>query len=145
MTIDHMRTLTRVEVIEPYKLDLAWSDGARAVVDLGQDVLRQPYVSLADPAVFRQVHLGKSGHSIEWPNGSDIGAHSLWLDTLTVTGRGDARAVFERRMRNGLTLPAAAEALGIPRGRLAAYSNGDKPVPKAIMLALRGWEALQAA
>jgi predicted transcriptional regulator len=44
-----------------------------------------------------------------------------------------------------LSLNKAAEALGISRRMVAYYSNGEKAVPKAILLACRGWEAIQAA
>ena len=34
----------------------------------------------------------------------------------------------------------AAEALGLSRRMVAYYSNGEKPVPKTVLLACRGWE-----
>lgn len=145
MTTDHMRRIVQVEVVEPFKLNLLWSDGARAVVDLSKDVLAEPFRSLSEPSFFRQVQLDDWGHAVEWPDGTDIGASSLWRDTLTLTGRDDARQILDWRLRNGLSLANAAEALGLTRRQMAQYSNGDKPVPKAILLALRGWEALQAA
>lgn len=145
MTGDHMRTIATVNAVEPFALDLTWSDGSKATVDLSSDVVRHPFTSLGDPTFFGQVALGEWGHSVEWPDGTDIGAPSLWRDTLTLTGRDDARQFLDWRMRNALSLSGAAEALGLSRRQVACYSNGDKPVPKAILLALKGWEALQAA
>ena len=37
----------------------------------------------------------------------------------------------------------AAEALGLSRRTIAYYSNGERKIPKAILLACTGWEARQ--
>jgi transcriptional regulator with XRE-family HTH domain len=57
-----------------------------------------------------------------------------------MTGHADARAFLEWRLRHGLSLTKAADALGLSRRTIAYYSNGDRPVPRAILLACRGWE-----
>lgn len=145
MNRDHMRTIRAFEIIPPYTLRLDWSDGTESVVDLTATVRTDPFRSLCDPEFFGKATLDDWGHAIEWPDGTDVGADSLWRDTLTLTGRDDARQVMDWRLRNGLDLNRAAEALGLTRRQMAAYSNGDKPVPKAVLLALKGWEALQAA
>jgi hypothetical protein len=44
-----------------------------------------------------------------------------------------------------LSLSKTAEALGISRRMAAYYSNGEKPVPRAILLACKGWEVSHAA
>ncbi len=72
-----------------------------------------------------------------------MGADSLWLETLTATGRGDVRSLLEWRLRNGLSLSSAASALGISRRSVAYYSNGEREIPKAILLACTGWEVGQ--
>jgi hypothetical protein len=43
---------------------------------------------------------------------------------------------------NHLTLDTGSDALGISRRMLAYYRCGQKPVPKAIGLAMVGWESL---
>jgi hypothetical protein len=53
--------------------------------------------------------------------------------------------VSEWRLRHGLSLTKAAEALGLSRRMVAYYANGEKSVPRAIQLACKGWEAEQAA
>ena len=60
-------------------------------------------------------------------------------------GRGDAREFLEWRLRHGLSLSGAAEALGLSRRMVAYYSNGEKPVPRAILPACKGWEVKRAA
>ena len=44
------------------------------------------------------------------------------------------------RLRNGLSLSKAAEALGLARRTVAYDSNGER-IPKAILLACKGWDA----
>jgi len=68
----------------------------------------------------------------------------LWAETLSATGRDDARRFLEWRLANGFSLTRAAEALGLSRRTVAYYSNGERRVPKAILLACAGWDALHA-
>ena len=123
-----MRTLEAVEARDGACLSLRWSDGTKAEITLP--------VKKAGP-----VELGEWGHSVVWPDGTELGADTLWLATLTVIGRDDARRFLEWRMANGLSLTKAAEALGLARRTVAYYSNGDRPVPKTVLLACKGWDA----
>ncbi|HEX3915873.1 MAG TPA: hypothetical protein VHW60_00940 [Caulobacteraceae bacterium] len=100
----------------------------------------QSSAALRDPAEFARAQLGDWGHSLVWPSGAEAGADSLWLETLSATRREDARAFLDWRLRHGLSLTAAAEALGLSRRMVAYYSNGGKAVPKTVLLACRGWE-----
>lgn len=112
------------------RLRLQWSDGTVAEVDMPQG---------QDPA---GVEVGDWGHSLVWPDGTETGADSLWLSTLDAIGRGDARRFLEWRLANGLSLSKAADALGLARRTVAYYSNGDRPVPKTVLLACKGWDAM---
>lgn len=142
---DRMRTIVDVRAIAPATLRLTWSGGVEAELDLRQVVRDPAYASLKDSQEFSAARPGEWGHSVEWPGGAALSAQSLWLETLSATGHGDARAFLEWRLRHGLSLSAAAEALGVSRRMVAYYSNGEKPLPKPILLACRGWEALHAA
>jgi Helix-turn-helix len=82
---------------------------------------------------------------VVWPSGAELGADTLWLETLSATGHPDSRAFLEWRLRHGLSLSAAAQALGISRRMVAYYSNGERPVPRPILLACKGWEVERAA
>jgi hypothetical protein len=127
--------------LESHRLALTWSDGTQAEVELGGS----PFERLADPVEFARAEIGEWGQSVTWPSGAEIGAERLWLETLSATGHADARDFLEWRLRHGLSLSKAAEALGLSRRMVAYYSNGEKAVPKSIMLACRGWEASRAA
>lgn len=139
-TIDKTRTVASVYAIGPASLHLAWNDGTVADLDLSDFLRGRAFAALRDPAEFARVEVGDWGHSLAWPSGAEIGADTLWLETLSATGHGDTRLFLEWRLRHALSLGKAADALGISRRMTAYYSSGEKPVPKPILLACRGWE-----
>ena len=145
MTNDHMRRIVSARVEDCFCVTLCWSDGTTALIDLAETVGRRPFGALADKAFFAQVAVAEWGHGLEWPGDVGISADSLWFDTLTAIGRDDTRAFLEWRYHQGLSLSKAAEALGLSRRQVAYYSNGEKAVPKSILLACRGWDAMMAA
>jgi hypothetical protein len=142
---DKTRSIVAAATRTPANVILEWSDGTRAELDLKSLLRGKSFRALRDPAEFSRVRIGEWGHSLEWPSGVELGAEFLWLETLSATGRGDARRFLEWRLRHGLSLSKAADALGLSRRMVAYYSNGEKPVPKPILLACRGWEVSHAA
>jgi hypothetical protein len=143
--LDRMRTIVSLKAAPSGSLGLEWSDGTEALIDISHVFKDRAFAGLADPAEFAGAEIGDWGQSVTWPGGAELGADTLWRETLSATGHQDARNFLEWRLRHGLSLTAAAEALGISRRMVAYYSNGEKAVPKAILLACRGWEAGQAA
>ncbi len=137
---DKTRVITAVRATGPASLHLSWSDGTTANLDLSAVLDDRAFAALRDPAEFPKVEVGDWGHSLAWPSGAELGADMLWLETLSATEHGDARAFLEWRLRHGLSLAKAADALGVSRRMVAYYSNGEKKVPKSILLACRGWE-----
>lgn len=140
-----MRTIAAVRAVKPAAVSLKWSDGTQARVELAHALQQRAFRALRDEKEFSRVRVGEWGHSIKWPSGIGFSADTLWLETLSATGHDDTRAFLEWRMRHGLSLTKAAEALGLSRRMVAYYSNGEKPVPRPILLACKGWEAEQAA
>ncbi len=134
---DTVRTIVTVDVVGPTHLSLNWSDGTIAKFDLDAIIP----AALRHPEMFARVDVGDWGHSLIWPSGIAIGADTLWLETLSVTGHDDTRRFLEWRLRHGLSLSKAADALGLSRRTVAYYSNGERKIPKPILLACRGWEA----
>lgn len=131
MSADRMRSITQVTVTGKTSVQLMWSDDTVAELDLG---------SVVKATEFAEVRIGEWGHSLVWPSCAELGADLLWLETLSATGHDDARRFLEWRLRHGLSLSKAADALGISRRMVSYYSNAEKPVPKAILLACQGWE-----
>jgi hypothetical protein len=139
-TSDITKTIAGATALDQNRLHLVWSDGLEATLDIA-DRLRNPaFARLRDTVEFATVQLGDWGHSLVWRCGIELGADALWLETLTATGRDDVRQFLEWRLRNGLSLSKAAEALGLARRTIAYYSNGERAIPKAILLACTGWE-----
>jgi hypothetical protein len=137
---EKMRAVVGVKSVGSDTLHVIWSDGTEADLDLSATLGERVFAALRDPAEFAGVEPGDWGHSVVWPSGAELGADALWLETLSATGRNDARLFLEWRLRHGLSLSKAAEALGVSRRMVAYYSNGEKAVPKPILLACRGWE-----
>jgi hypothetical protein len=144
-TEDKTRTITTARAKPSATLVLRWSDGTRAELDLRGMLRDKAFRLLRDPVEFARVHVGEWGHSIGWPSGAELSAEMLWLETLSATGHQDARDFLEWRLRHGLSLTKTAEALGLSRRMVAYYSNGEKPVPRPILLACKGWEVSHAA
>ncbi|MGB8363364.1 MAG: DUF2442 domain-containing protein [Rhizomicrobium sp.] len=141
---DTTRTIVSVKAKAPATIALRWSDGTRAEIDLTPVLRGRAFRALRDPGEFAQAQIGEWGHSIAWPSGAELSAETLWLETLSATGHQDTRAFLEWRLKHGLSLTKAAEALGLSRRMVAYYSNGEKPVPRPILLACKGWEVEHA-
>lgn len=139
-SIDKTRTIKHVRPTGTATLHIAWSDGVSGDIDLGEVLQDRAFATLRDPEEFARVEVGDWGHSVFWPSGAEMGADMLWLETLSASHREDTRLFLEWRLRHALSLSKAAEALGISRRMIAYYSNGEKKVPKPVLLACRGWE-----
>lgn len=139
------RTIAAAKAKAPANIALRWSDGTRAEIDLSTMLRSSAFRALRDQGEFAKVQVGEWGHSIVWPSGAELSAETLWLETLSATGHEDTRTFLEWRLKHGLSLTKAAEALGLSRRMVAYYSNGEKPVPRPILLACKGWEVEHAA
>ncbi|MEK7995439.1 MAG: DUF2442 domain-containing protein [Planctomycetota bacterium] len=78
-----MHTITRVEVLDDYRVDLCFADGTRGVVDLSDLAGRGVFKTWQDYAQFRKVKVGETGELV-WPSGVDLCADSLYFK---VTGK----------------------------------------------------------
>jgi hypothetical protein len=142
---DKPRAIAAVKAKAPATLLVRWSDGTRASLDLSTVLLDKAFKRLRERAVFERAQVGEWGHSVAWRSGEELSAETLWLETLSATGHHDTRTFLEWRLRHGLSLTKTAEELGLSRRMVAYYSNGEKPVPRAILLACKGWEVDHAA
>jgi hypothetical protein len=78
-----MHMITRVEVLEHYRVDLTFADGTRGVVDLSHLTGRGVFKGWQDYGEFRSVKVGDAGELV-WPSGVDLCADALYLK---VTGK----------------------------------------------------------
>ena len=67
-------TVIEARALHAYRLELAFSDGIRGVVDLSRRILGRGGVfrALEDPEFFRQVRVDPELGTIVWPNEADF-------------------------------------------------------------------------
>jgi Protein of unknown function (DUF2442) len=66
-----------VKVRGPHHLELSFSDGARAVVDVEPLLYGPVFEPLRDPNYFAQVTLDALCGTVVWPNGADFAPEAL--------------------------------------------------------------------
>jgi hypothetical protein len=138
---EHFR-IKSVKAGEPYNLTLTFADGVTMKVDLSALIARIPALApLKEHVLFLKACVGKSGLTVDWiPGELDMAGDNLRAEGIEQSGGISHERIWEWMYRNGLTLNAAAEELGISRRMLAYYRSGQKPVPRHIWLACLGWE-----
>lgn len=92
---------------------------------------------LDDRAMFETVRLSDDGYEVEWGDGSAL-AISTIVRLAEEQMSNDEFRRFLSEMR--LTFDSAAAALGLSR-RLIAYYAADRPIPRHVALACRGFAA----
>ncbi len=67
-------TVTGVQTLDAYRLELTFADGVRGTVDLSKRIIGRGGVfkALEDPAYFRQVRVNPELGTIVWPNDVDF-------------------------------------------------------------------------
>lgn len=139
-------TLEGVRVLPPSSLELTYADGAVFQVNLMPVVAKHPVLRrLTDPAVFGTASVGEWGGSVIWVGDEnlELAADNLRARAVEQSGGYSHEVIWNWMARNGLTLDAAAQALGLSRRMLAYYRSGEKPVPRTVALACLGWEVEQ--
>ena len=136
---------TRIESVKHtngHCLRVQFANGKTFTVDLLDLIHRLKGLKpLREGKKFSQAFVGEGGYSVAWPDELDVGADRLLELALEQNGRADAVDFIRWRWRNGLSLSAAAEALGLSRRQVAYYVSGEHEVPRTVLLACKGWEA----
>ena len=147
--------LPRLASIEPrtgHTVQVTWAEGSRGgrteLVDLSPVIFVSAFYRPLrdDPALFATARLVDGGAAIEWgdrPVGDELDMSAVTVARLA----GEAMTNEEFRaflQRNGLTLDSAAAVLGLSRRQIAYFSR-DKPIPRTVALACRGWESRSRA
>lgn len=134
--------IASVRLAGHYALRICWISGTTWNVDLHKLVFGLKGLRpLRDRDAFAQVEVGEGGHSVTWPDDLDVGADRLWELSLEQNGHADAAQFLRWRWRHGLSLSAAADALGLSRRMVAYYATGEREVPRTVLLACKGWES----
>ena len=139
--------VNRIQSVKPLRglaLEVAYTGGQVMRVDVSE-LPRQfaVFAALNDRAFFKRVAVGDWGHSLEWPNGEGLDADRVMDMALEQEGRTDTLAFRRWQDKHGLSLAEAAEAIGMTRRTASQYRTGARPVPRTVLLALKGWETEQ--
>ena len=130
-----------ITVGTPCLLSVTFGDSRVMEIDLSPVISRYPVLSpLKDPAIFALAHVGEFGSGVVWTDDIDLAGDNLRAEATEQGGGISHERIWDWMYRNGLTLDAAAAALGISRRMVAYYRNGEKTIPKHIWLACLGWE-----
>lgn len=137
--------LQRVKPLADHRLWLTFIDGSVYTVDFKPLLAASPGLArLGDATAFaKAVIVAGEGWAVVWPElDIQIGADTLWLDAQAQNAPDENTRIFvEWRLRHGLSLKQAAEALGLTPRTVSAYGTGARPVPRYIALACKGWDA----
>lgn len=126
-------------------LAITFAGGKTLAVDFSEPIARlEAFAPLADPALFATAQVVDYGWTLEWNNGASMAAERVYQRALEQAGRAMPLEAFQHWMdSNGLSLTAAAEAIGVTRRTVSQYRSGARPVPRTVALACIGWESLR--
>lgn len=69
--------ITAMEVLDDFRLRLAFSDGAVGVVDVEPFLWGEQFEALRDPGRFSEVFLDDGMGTVAWPNSADLAPSAL--------------------------------------------------------------------
>jgi DNA-binding XRE family transcriptional regulator len=139
--------LKSVKALANFKLHLCFVNDANFTVNF-RSILEESkgLQPLTNAAVFATAQIiPGEGWEVVWPKVDiQIGADTLWLDAQAQCAPDENTRIFAQwRARHGLSLTQAAQALGVTPRTISAYGSGNRPVPRYMALACKGWEALK--
>jgi hypothetical protein len=141
--------VNRIEAVKPLRgmtLEVHYAGGQSVTVDVSALSERfAVFAPLKERAFFRRAKVADFGHTLEWPNGEGLDADRVMEMALEQADRTDTLAFRQWQDRNGLSLTEAAKAIGMTRRTASQYRTGARPVPRTVLLALKGWEAERQA
>jgi DNA-binding XRE family transcriptional regulator len=140
-------TVRSVRVVGPSTVEIDWSTRKTTRVNLAPLLGRYRTLrSLKRRTRFAAATVGEWGHSVSWGDDLEIGADTLYRLAQEQAGLLVPASQFAAwRARHRLSLSAAAQALGLSRRTIAYYDRGQRPIPKLVGLALKGYDAARAA
>lgn len=139
-------TITGVQAGAGHTLAMTFADGQALQVDLTEVIGRHPTLAaLEAPKVFATAAVGEWGGSVIWneDDNLELAADNLRALAIEQAGGYSHQRMIEWMAQHDMTLDSAARALGLSRRMLAYYRSGERPVPRTVALAMRGWEVGQ--
>jgi hypothetical protein len=131
-----------VKAKAPATLEIAWRSGDKLVVDVSRLIKRfKLYAPLRNATLFGKAKADPWGHAVNWPGDIDMGADQLYELGREQSGEWGPDRFATWMAKHGLSLNAAADALGLSRRMIAHYRTGSRPIPRVVALACEGLSA----
>ena len=96
------------------------------------------YRPLKHAALFAKAIADPWGHAVNWPGDIDMDADQLYELGREQAGEWGPGRFDAWMSSHGLSLNAAADALGLSRRMIAHYRTGSRPIPRVVALACEG-------
>ncbi len=136
--------IAAVEALPDMALRITWASGSKDIIRLGDLVAASRSLEpLARSEAFNAVVVGEDGWTVAW--GVDIELDADHLFRLARYQAGDSMtpdAFASWRQHHGLSQAKASVALGLSDRMIKYYEDGTHLVPKTVMLACAGYDAL---
>src|SRR5262249_20078726 len=131
-----------VKANPPATLEIHWSTGEALSVNVGRLIKRfKLYSPLKNAALFGKAKSDPWGHAVNWPGDIDMAADQLYEFAREQSGKWGPERFAAWMSLYGLSLSAAADALGLSRRMIAHYRTGSRPIPRVVALACEGLSA----
>jgi hypothetical protein len=128
-----------VKAKAPATLEIVWSTGETLAVNISRLLKRfKLYAPLKNAALFGKAKADPWGHAVNWPGDIDMSADQLYELAREQAGEWGPERFAAWMTDHGLSLNAAADALGLSRRMIAHYRTGSRPVPRVVALACEG-------
>lgn len=131
-----VETITSLKPLGGFTLRVKFNDGQTTDADLSGLIAKSRHfgVFADDPAAFQTVKIISEGGGIGWDNGLDYSAGAL---KRLAAAQSDMSGLefSEWLTRHELTIPEAADVLGVSERTVKNYKVRKSPVPAAIKIA----------
>ena len=138
-----------IESVEPARghlLRIRWRDHDEDTVDLSELIAtRRALAALKKPKVFAKARPGAHGWTVRWSQNIELDADHLYrLARYQAKDSLRPEAFRSWRAKHGLSQAKAAAALGVSDRMIKYYEDGSHMIPKTVMLACRGYDAMRS-
>lgn len=135
-----------VEPLSAHVLRIRWRDHGEDTVDLSREIaFVRSLEPLREPEAFAAAQVGEYGWTVAWSDDVELDAVFLYRLARCQAHESLRPEEFRSwRIRHGLSQARAADALGISGRMVKYYEEGRHMVPKTILLACKGYDALHS-
>jgi hypothetical protein len=136
-----------VEPVRGHTLRIRWRDNGEDIVDLADLIAaKRALAALKKPKIFAKARPGEHGWTVRWGGDLELDADHLYrLARYQAKESLRPEAFRNWRAKHGLSQAKAAAALGVSDRMVKYYEDGSHLIPKTVMLACRGYDALRSA